>query len=61
MFYSAVLFTVSLGSATLEDDDPNRLIVATSTYFIHPDYDPSTLNNDIGIIEFRMPITLTSI
>lgn len=55
-----MLLTISLGSATLEDEDPNRLTVATSTYFIHPDYDPSTLNNDIGIIEFRIPITLTS-
>ncbi|XP_063913642.1 brachyurin-like [Zophobas morio] len=55
----ATLFTVSLGSATLNDDDPNRVTVATSTYYLHPEYNPQTLENDIGIIQFRIPITHT--
>ena len=59
--FRATLFTVSLGSATLNDDDPNRVTVATSTYYLHPDYNPQTLENDIGIIRLRMPITHTGI
>jgi hypothetical protein len=56
---SAVLFVITLGSATLKDDDPNRITVATSEYFLHPDYNPDTLENDLGLIKLRMPVTFT--
>ncbi|KAH0821080.1 hypothetical protein GEV33_001712 [Tenebrio molitor] len=55
----AVLFVITLGSATLKDDDPNRITVATSEYFLHPDYNPDTLENDLGLIKLRMPVTFT--
>ncbi|RZC35968.1 brachyurin-like, partial [Asbolus verrucosus] len=53
----AVIFTVHLGSANL--NDPNRLSLATSEYVLHPEYDAATLANDIGLIKFRMPIEFT--
>ncbi|XP_063913223.1 brachyurin-like [Zophobas morio] len=59
----AVLFTIttiSFGADTLENEDDSRVTVATSTYFLHPDYNPQTLENDIGIIRLRMPITHTN-
>ncbi|KAJ3656441.1 hypothetical protein Zmor_015518 [Zophobas morio] len=56
--YNAELFTVQLGSNTLEGDDPNRVTVATSTYYLHPDFNPDTLENDIAVIELRLPVTL---
>jgi hypothetical protein len=56
---SAVLFVITLGSATLKDHDPNRITVATSEYFLHPDYNPDTLENDLGLIKLRMPVTFT--
>ncbi|RZC40182.1 Trypsin domain containing protein, partial [Asbolus verrucosus] len=54
-----LLFTIQLGSNSLEADDPNRLRLATDTYYLHPDYNPDTLENDIGIIKFRSHITYT--
>ncbi|KAJ3632607.1 hypothetical protein MTP99_009604 [Tenebrio molitor] len=52
----AILFTIQLGSNSLVADDPNKLQVATSEYVIHPDYNPLTLENDIGLIKLRMPV-----
>ncbi|KAJ3632546.1 hypothetical protein MTP99_009546 [Tenebrio molitor] len=54
--YNAVLFTIQLGSAQLVSDDPNRMTVATSTYILHPDFKPDTIENDIGLIKFRRPV-----
>jgi hypothetical protein len=56
---SALLFSIRLGSNSLKSNDPNALTVATDNYFLHPDYDPLTLNNDVGLIKLRMAITLT--
>jgi hypothetical protein len=56
---SGVLFVITLGSVTLKGDDPNRLTLSTSEYFLHPDYNPDTLENDLGLIKLRMPITFT--
>ncbi|KAJ3656027.1 hypothetical protein Zmor_015132 [Zophobas morio] len=57
--YNAILFTIQLGSAKLEGEDPSRETVATSEYIIHPDFNPNTITNDIGLIKFRMPIQYT--
>jgi hypothetical protein len=56
--FRAVIFTIQLGSNTLEGDDPNRIVVSTSTYYLHPDFNPDTIDNDIAVIELRMPIML---
>jgi secreted trypsin-like serine protease len=52
----ATLFTIQLGSNSLVENDPNKVQVASSEYEIHPDYDPLTLENDIGLIKLRMPV-----
>jgi secreted trypsin-like serine protease len=52
----AVLFTIQLGSNSLEGDDPYRVKVASSEYVVHPDYNSLTLENDIGLIKLRMPV-----
>lgn len=57
--FSATLFTINLGSISLNTEDPSRLTVATSEYFLHPDFNPLTLDNDIGLIKLRMPIQFT--
>jgi secreted trypsin-like serine protease len=54
-----ILFVITLGSVTLKGDDLNRLTLSTSEYFLHPDYNPDTLENDLGLIKLRMPITFT--
>lgn len=43
----------------MQTDDPGQIEVATSTYILHPDYNPLTLENDLGVIELRMAITFT--
>jgi secreted trypsin-like serine protease len=53
------LFTIRLGSNSLNSNDPNALRLSTDTYFVHPEYDPLTLINDIGLIKLRIAITLT--
>jgi secreted trypsin-like serine protease len=53
----AVLFTIRVGSNKLNTDDPNAITLTTQTYFLHPDYDPATLANDIGLIKLRMPLS----
>jgi secreted trypsin-like serine protease len=55
----ATQFTIRLGSASLSGTDPNRVTLSTSTYFMHPEYSPETLEHDIALIKFHMPITLT--
>ncbi|KAJ3632562.1 hypothetical protein MTP99_009562 [Tenebrio molitor] len=55
----ATLFQIFLGSITLEGNDPSQLELATSSYTLHPDYNPLTLENDLGLIKLRMPITFT--
>jgi hypothetical protein len=57
----ALLFTIRLGNNKLSTDDPNMLLLATETYFLHPDYDPVTLSHDIGLIKLRMSIQSTGI
>ncbi|XP_063913931.1 brachyurin-like [Zophobas morio] len=57
--YNAVLFSIQLGSNYLTADDPNRLVLATSSYLLHTDFNPETLENDVGLIRFRIPIEFT--
>ncbi|RZC37325.1 brachyurin-like, partial [Asbolus verrucosus] len=57
--YGGILFTIQLGSNSLTEDDSNRLILATSNYMVHPNFNPDTTENDIGLIKFRMAIQYT--
>jgi hypothetical protein len=57
--YSAEQFTIQLGSNNLQSSDDNRLIVAATTSVVHPDYNPDTLEHDVGLIKLHMPITFT--
>jgi secreted trypsin-like serine protease len=52
----AIVFTIQLGSNTLEGADPNRVKVSSSEYVVHPDYNSLTLENDIGLIKLRIPV-----
>jgi hypothetical protein len=58
--FRAISFTIRLGSNSLVDSDPNRVTVASSHYVAHPDYDPLTLEHNIGLIALRLPIQFTS-
>jgi hypothetical protein len=53
------LFTIQLGSNQLDGSDSGTLKLTTDSFVLHPDYNPDTLENDIGLIEFRMPVTFT--
>ncbi|KAJ3656344.1 hypothetical protein Zmor_015428 [Zophobas morio] len=55
----ATLFQIVLGSVHLSGGS-EQIEVATSSYVLHPDYNPLTLENDIGLIQLRLPITLTN-
>lgn len=57
--YNAVSFTITLGTINLGSSEPNRVIVAAEEYYIHPDFDPETLLADLGLIKFRLPISLS--
>jgi secreted trypsin-like serine protease len=53
----AVVLTVSLGSIALEGEDPNRVIITTSEFTIHPDFDPTTLVNDIALLKLQVSVS----
>ncbi|KAJ3643195.1 hypothetical protein Zmor_025920 [Zophobas morio] len=55
--YNARLYTVHLGSTTLQSADSNRVVLATSTHEIFPNFDPMSLEHDIGLIKLHMPIS----
>ncbi|KAJ3632566.1 hypothetical protein MTP99_009566 [Tenebrio molitor] len=55
----ATLFTIQIGSITLEDEDPNRVTLTSSEYIIHPDYNPDTLENDLGLIKLNETFAIT--
>ncbi|XP_063913562.1 brachyurin-like [Zophobas morio] len=57
--YGATLFQIFLGSIHLTGGETEQIEVATSSYVLHPEYDPQTLQNDIGLIKLRLPITFT--
>jgi hypothetical protein len=48
---------VSLGSIALEGEDPNRVIITTSEFTIHPDFDPTTLVNDIALLKLQVSVS----
>jgi hypothetical protein len=56
----ATVFTIQLGSNTLEGADPNRVKVSSSEYVVHSDYNSLTLENDIGLIKLRIPVEYSS-
>jgi secreted trypsin-like serine protease len=56
---SAISLVITLGTNTLKEETPNSLKLATDEYVLHPGFNPMTLDNDIGLIKFRMPITFT--
>jgi secreted trypsin-like serine protease len=55
----AVTITIRLGSNNLQGTDPNRVTVASSHVVPHPDFDPDTSVNDIGLVKLRMPVELS--
>jgi secreted trypsin-like serine protease len=58
--HDGILFTIHLGSITLEGSDSARLTLATSEYVLHPEYNPNTLENDVGLIQLRRPVSFTA-
>ncbi|KYB27515.1 Transmembrane protease serine 9-like Protein [Tribolium castaneum] len=57
---NAKLFTIQVGSNTLKGEDPNRVVVATSDYVLHPEFNSATLENNIGLIKLRLPVEFTN-
>jgi secreted trypsin-like serine protease len=44
----------------LDGYDINRQTVASSQYVLHPEFNPDTIENDIGLIKLRMSVTYAS-
>ncbi|KAJ3656403.1 hypothetical protein Zmor_015483 [Zophobas morio] len=56
---NATILNITVGSIYLTEEDNNRLILSTSSYFLHPDFNTITFENDIALIEFRQDIEYT--
>ncbi|XP_063914157.1 brachyurin-like [Zophobas morio] len=52
----AELFDIHLGTNLLNGDDPYAVRVSADEYILHPEYDPLSLDNDIGLIWLRLPV-----
>ncbi|KAJ3656342.1 hypothetical protein Zmor_015426 [Zophobas morio] len=55
----AVLITIQIGSNSLSQADSNRLTLATSTYVVHPEFNPETIEHDVGLIKLRLAVDFT--
>lgn len=55
--FSATLFIIRLGSNSLSSNDANVKRLSTDIYYLHPDFNRTTMENDVGVIEFRMAVT----
>ncbi|KAJ3656379.1 hypothetical protein Zmor_015462 [Zophobas morio] len=56
----ATLFTIYLGAINLQTPGSGSVRLATEEYVLHPEYNPLTLENDIGLIKLRMPVERTA-
>mgnify|MGYP005985588749 CR=1 FL=1 len=54
--FRAELFDIHLGTNLLNGDDPYAVRVSADEYILHPEYDPLSLDNDIGLIWLRLPV-----
>ncbi|WP_407807966.1 trypsin-like serine protease, partial [Staphylococcus aureus] len=52
----ATLFSIRLGITSLAEAGQR---LATDKYVLHPLYNIDTLENDIGVIELRLPVSFT--
>lgn len=43
--------TVSLGSTSRDENDPNRVTVVSTVVVPHPDFNPDQILNDIGLVK----------
>ncbi|XP_063914165.1 brachyurin-like [Zophobas morio] len=55
----AILFTIYLGTNNIETPGSTSVRLATDEYVLHPEFNPLTLENDIGLIKLRMPVERT--
>lgn len=58
---SVELFEVHLGTNSLDGSDPYAVKVSADEYVLHPEYDPLSLKNDIGLIWLRLPVEFSGI
>lgn len=59
IYFRATLFTIILGTTDLSDTGSNVVKVATEHYVLYPDYNPNTLEHDIGLIKLRQKVEWT--
>jgi hypothetical protein len=53
-----VKVAIYLGSQDLDNDfEPNRIVIISNQFFIHPQYNEQTVEADIALI--RLPIEIT--
>ncbi|KAJ3656231.1 hypothetical protein Zmor_015324 [Zophobas morio] len=53
-----IVFNVQAGSNRLEGDEAYRYDASTNDYILHPDYNPETLENNVGFVVLRMDMPL---
>ena len=54
--YDGLAAVIFLGAHALSMNDPNAIEVSSNQFIIHPEYNPSTLSNDLGLIKLADPI-----
>ncbi|XP_063966351.1 uncharacterized protein LOC135156797 [Lytechinus pictus] len=54
-----ILQSVVIGDLQLSVDSEHRLEISPDEIFVHPEYDPTTLNADIALIKLSEPVSFT--
>jgi hypothetical protein len=53
--------TVLLGARNVKSyNEPNRIVLKSSQYFIHPQYQKAIIKNDLALIRLPVPVTFNS-
>lgn len=58
---SSTGFVIYLGTNNIGQENSNAVIVNSTTYVAHPQYNSQNLENDIGIILLSSPITFNGL
>lgn len=52
-------FSITLGAHDRTANEPSQVTVSTTTYTVHPGWNPSTLADDIALIRLPSPVAFT--
>lgn len=60
LFFRKAYIQVILGAHNIRELEPTQIVVTSTNIIVHPDFNPSNYNNDIGLVRFPNAIVFNS-